>query len=645
MASNNTVTEASAALANATLANFSFSDLSYFDQVAYLIPHQIYQEDSPIAPEIISGSLIVLVSAITVVLGAYSSVTRPTNSEDPRLDKDSKYWDPTDVDASERNVTNKDQLASLGGAQLGLLQVSLIPVFAAATLYFLNYALNNWNIEDLNLWFNRYILCVSVMSIYGSQEYLLVSSVRKVVKLFGSTYNSSNVFARYRLTLTSDKDYYPLGRLENFDEEEFFQKDLKKDSKWTEGFQKYLNDEHIEIVRPTSVHIIPKVTENVNWIFDFKPFILAPSTLGLVYLFYKYNPVLNSAYSQTEINWLALDALSIDFAIYGIKKVQYGKFMYGFILLSGLFFYDIYFVFGTKMMETVATGLNIPIKILLPVPGSSWGEPLKYTLLGLGDIVVPGTLVALCLRYDVYRHHENNPHTAFHHLTPISKPYFITALVSYIAGLTITIIVLNIFRVGQPALLYIVPCVLGGISSLSLVRGEFEALWKFTDEIKLYNEKDYDESYLEEDDDDYEVDEEDEDEKAFDDWVDEVELERSGGILSEDETDLDEIRKQAPQAPQTVIYCAEDFEASDLEASDEEDDTFVIEEYDDDDDGDNNDGEIDIEIEEEDEEEDEDDDEEDYEDDDDDQIEILEELNLIKSDLEKDPSKWYSEDA
>ena len=59
----------------------------------------------------------------------------------------------------------------------------------------------------------------------------------------------------------------------------------------------------------------------------------------------------------------------------------------GFILLWGLFFYDIFWVYGTDVMLTVAKNLNAPIKILFPI--DLLVVPPKMSLLGLGDIVIP----------------------------------------------------------------------------------------------------------------------------------------------------------------------------------------------------------------------------------------------------------------
>jgi len=78
-----------------------------------------------------------------------------------------------------------------------------------------------------------------------------------------------------------------------------------------------------------------------------------------------------------------------------------GNFTTGFILLSLLFFYDIFFVFGTDVMLTVAKSIDAPIKLLFP---KNWNAvPPEFSLLGLGDIVIPGLFVSLCLRYDVIK--------------------------------------------------------------------------------------------------------------------------------------------------------------------------------------------------------------------------------------------------
>ena len=70
-------------------------------------------------------------------------------------------------------------------------------------------------------------------------------------------------------------------------------------------------------------------------------------------------------------------------------------------MLGLLFFYDIFFVFGTDVMLTVAKSIDAPIKLLFP---KNWGAtPPEFSLLGLGDIVIPGIFVSMCLRYDIIK--------------------------------------------------------------------------------------------------------------------------------------------------------------------------------------------------------------------------------------------------
>ncbi|KAG2447563.1 hypothetical protein HYH02_007487 [Chlamydomonas schloesseri] len=87
------------------------------------------------------------------------------------------------------------------------------------------------------------------------------------------------------------------------------------------------------------------------------------------------------------------------------------------LLLLGLLVYDVFWVFGSpkvvgdNVMLTVATSdvITGPTRILFPrIPGGgSTAEPaaaaFPFSLLGLGDIAVPGLLACLALRYDASR--------------------------------------------------------------------------------------------------------------------------------------------------------------------------------------------------------------------------------------------------
>jgi len=101
----------------------------------------------------------------------------------------------------------------------------------------------------------------------------------------------------------------------------------------------------------------------------------------------------------TTGHWNLNNLFGLSFSITGIDSIALPNFRIGFILLWGLFFYDIFWVYGTDVMITVAKNLNAPIKLLFPI--DLLADPPKLSLLGLGDIVIPGIFVALCLKYDI----------------------------------------------------------------------------------------------------------------------------------------------------------------------------------------------------------------------------------------------------
>lgn len=163
---------------------------------------------------------------------------------------------------------------------------------------------------------------------------------------------------------------------------------------------------------------------------------------------------------------LLTDVLSMSFSHNALSLLKIDSFKTGSILLSGLFFYDIWWVFGTEVvsevlsmylltshlhnfqMVHVATSLDIPIKLLWP-KSMSFSDERGFTMLGLGDIVIPGTFIALALRYDYHRHSTSSP------TRPFAKPYFWAALTAYIVGLVTTMAVMHFFGKAQPALLYL----------------------------------------------------------------------------------------------------------------------------------------------------------------------------------------------
>jgi len=155
------------------------------------------------------------------------------------------------------------------------------------------------------------------------------------------------------------------------------------------------------------------------------------------------------------------------FAIMALRNIDLDSFKVGFLLLWFLFFYDIFWVYGTDVMVTVAKNLDIPIKLLFPYLKEEGTE--AFSMLGLGDIVLPGVFIALCLKFDIDRCIANK-------VTKISEfklPYFYTSFIGYIAGICATFAAMYIFDHAQPALLFLVPTCTLSVAALSFIKGDF----------------------------------------------------------------------------------------------------------------------------------------------------------------------------
>lgn len=103
-------------------------------------------------------------------------------------------------------------------------------------------------------------------------------------------------------------------------------------------------------------------------------------------------------------SWIYNNLLAVVFCVHALQFIFMGNFKTGALLLTLLFFYDIFFVFGTDVMVTVAKNIDAPIKLQFPRDLST--TPPQYSILGLGDIVIPGIFMSLCLRFDVLKNLE-----------------------------------------------------------------------------------------------------------------------------------------------------------------------------------------------------------------------------------------------
>ncbi|GLT90878.1 hypothetical protein SLE2022_087930 [Rubroshorea leprosula] len=172
--------------------------------------------------------------------------------------------------------------------------------------------------------------------------------------------------------------------------------------------------------------------------------------------------------------WIGQDILGISLMITVLQIVHVPNLKVGTVLLCCAFLYDIFWVFISKkfyhesVMISVARGDKtgedgIPMLLKIPRMFDPWGG---YSIIGFGDILLPGLLIAFSLRYDWLANKT------------LRAGYFLWAMFAYGLGLLITYVALNLMDGhGQPALLYIVPFTLGTLLTLGRKRGELKILW------------------------------------------------------------------------------------------------------------------------------------------------------------------------
>lgn len=180
------------------------------------------------------------------------------------------------------------------------------------------------------------------------------------------------------------------------------------------------------------------------------------------------------AYITTK-HWLLNNLLGLSFSVQGVALFNLGSYWNGCILLGGLFIYDIFWVFGTDVMVTVAKSFDAPIKLLFP--RDIFAEKYAFSMLGLGDIVIPGVFIALLLRYDFHRSGQTCKKTQHWPAT-----YFKATFLGYFVGLFTTIFVMHTFKHAQPALLYLVPTCLGFSFITAVFQNDIKGLVAYTEE-------------------------------------------------------------------------------------------------------------------------------------------------------------------
>jgi len=120
-------------------------------------------------------------------------------------------------------------------------------------------------------------------------------------------------------------------------------------------------------------------------------------------------------FRKEDWSWMIQDFLGVMFSINMLKVLRLPSLKICTILLCALFFYDIFFVFitplfmsGKSVMVEVATGHSsdeqLPMVLRVPHLSTSPSRICymqTYSLLGFGDILVPGLLLSYAHSYDL----------------------------------------------------------------------------------------------------------------------------------------------------------------------------------------------------------------------------------------------------
>mmetsp|Transcript_1630 Transcript_1630/g.3693 ORF Transcript_1630/g.3693 Transcript_1630/m.3693 type:complete len:506 (-) Transcript_1630:34-1551(-) len=208
-----------------------------------------------------------------------------------------------------------------------------------------------------------------------------------------------------------------------------------------------------------TLFVVPWLEVKVTWI-DVVAYLIS-CALGVCYI-------------QTR-NWIVNNIMGLSFCLLGLKHVGIATYKTGLIMLCGLFVYDVFWVFGStsvfgsNVMVTVATGVQAPIKLMFPRSQDGCGN-MEFSMLGLGDIVVPGVTISLLAKFDTERPDAKKS---------AGWTYLNWTMLSYALSLITTVAVMLIWNHAQPALLYIVPYIIASSFLTAAVKRQVGALMNF----------------------------------------------------------------------------------------------------------------------------------------------------------------------
>ena len=126
--------------------------------------------------------------------------------------------------------------------------------------------------------------------------------------------------------------------------------------------------------------------------------------------------------------WILNNLIGIFMVFMFIKALRLSSLKVAVLLLGLAFFYDIFWVFcssyffGDNVMVAVATGLDLPMKLECPHIGGNNPVENSCSMIGLGDLVLPGIVIAFAFRVDAMLQRSQ---------------YYIATVVAYIVALCV----------------------------------------------------------------------------------------------------------------------------------------------------------------------------------------------------------------
>jgi minor histocompatibility antigen H13 len=120
-------------------------------------------------------------------------------------------------------------------------------------------------------------------------------------------------------------------------------------------------------------------------------------------------------------------------------------------------------------MMTVATKVEAPVKFLYAAPPSDVPKSYPFSVLGLGDVVIPGLFVRLMSKVDEL-------------LQPKNLSYFKVATAAYASGLALCFGANEVYHNGQPALFYLDPSLIGSTLACAAINNQVSDVWNFKED-------------------------------------------------------------------------------------------------------------------------------------------------------------------